>query len=66
MTDEEFCERLLHEERVAMVPGSAFGASGDGFVRASYAVSEDNICRALERLERFLQHHGLLMPALAY
>ncbi len=66
MTDEEFCERLLREERVAMVPGSAFGASGDGFVRASYAVSEDNICRALERLERFLQHNGLLMPALAY
>lgn len=65
MTDEEFCERLLHEERVAVVPGSAFGASGSGFVRASYAASEENICRALERIERFLQRNNLIMPAIA-
>lgn len=63
-SDEEFCERLLMEERVAVIPGSAFGESGRGFVRASYAVSEENIQRALERIERFMIHHGLLQTAL--
>jgi aminotransferase len=58
MSDEEFCERLLHEERVAVVPGSAFGASGGGFVRASYATSDENIERALERMRRFMLRHG--------
>jgi aminotransferase len=58
MNDEEFCEQLLHEERVAVVPGSAFGASGSGFVRASYATSEENIERALERMRRFMLRHG--------
>ncbi|MCA9887327.1 MAG: aminotransferase class I/II-fold pyridoxal phosphate-dependent enzyme [Anaerolineae bacterium] len=60
LTDEEFCERLLMEERMAVIPGSAFGRSGTGFVRASYASSLDNIHRALERLERFLARNGLL------
>ncbi|MCA9882446.1 MAG: aminotransferase class I/II-fold pyridoxal phosphate-dependent enzyme [Anaerolineae bacterium] len=60
LTDEEFCERLLMEERMAVIPGSAFGRSGTGFVRASYASSLDNIHRALERLERFLVRNGLL------
>jgi aminotransferase len=60
MTDEEFCETLLLEERVAVVPGSAFGESGDGFIRASYTSSEDNIRRALERIERFMIRHGFL------
>jgi aminotransferase len=58
MNDEQFCERLLYEERVALIPGSAFGASGEGFVRASYATSEDNIESALERLRRFMMRHG--------
>jgi aminotransferase len=58
MDDEEFCERLLWEERVALVPGSAFGASGSGFVRASYATSDENIEKALERLARFMHRHG--------
>ena len=58
MDDEEFCERLLREERVAVVPGSAFGDSGAGFIRASYATSEENIQRALERMERFMRRHG--------
>jgi aminotransferase len=58
MTDEQFCETLLHEERVAMIPGSAFGQSGQGFVRASYTNSEENIVEALERLRRFMRHHG--------
>ena len=55
LTDAEFCEYLLHEERVAVVPGSAFGASGGGFIRASYATSTENIERALERMARFVQ-----------
>ncbi len=58
MEDEDFCERLLHEERVAVVPGSAFGQSGSGFVRASYATSDDNIERALERMSRFMRRYG--------
>ncbi|MDX2139455.1 MAG: aminotransferase class I/II-fold pyridoxal phosphate-dependent enzyme [Chloroflexota bacterium] len=58
MTDETFCELLLHEERVAVVPGSAFGDSGAGFVRASYATSDENIEIALERMRRFMRNHG--------
>lgn len=58
MEDEDFCDRLLHEERVAVVPGSAFGQSGSGFVRASYATSDDNIERALERMSRFMRRYG--------
>lgn len=60
MSDHEFCELLLEEEHVAVIPGSAFGASGKGFIRASYASDVDNIKRALERMERFLSRHGLL------
>lgn len=58
MSDEEFCERLLMEERVAVVPGSAFGRSGTGFVRASYATSRERIEIALERIARFMRRHG--------
>lgn len=58
MADEEFCERLLYEERVAVIPGSAFGRSGTGHIRACYATSRQNIETALERLERFMQRHG--------
>ena len=54
LDDEAFCEELLVEERVALVPGSAFGRSGSGFVRASYATSEETISEALKRLERYL------------
>ena len=60
MDDERFCEELLREQRLALIPGSAFGESGRGFVRASYATSEANIMAALERLERFLARRGLL------
>ena len=59
MDDETFCEELLQEQRLAMIPGSAFGESGTGFVRASYATSEANIREALNRLERFLAARGL-------
>jgi len=58
MNDEEFCERLLLDAKVAVVPGSAFGASGAGFIRASYANSDENIERALERMHRFMLQHG--------
>jgi aminotransferase len=58
MTDEQFCETLLREEQVAVVPGSAFGASGAGFVRASYTNSYENIEQALERMRRFMRRHG--------
>lgn len=65
MTDEEFCETLLHEERVAVIPGSAFGESGNGFIRASYTSSEENIRKALERIERFMINHGFLAHEVA-
>ena len=58
LDDVTFCESLLQEERVALIPGSAFGESGRGFVRASYATSEENILNALERLERFMIKQG--------
>ncbi len=54
MTSTEFCERLLREQRLAIVPGSAFGDSGEGFLRISYAYSVDNIKLALERLKKFI------------
>jgi aminotransferase len=58
MSDEEFSERLLAEEKVACVPGSAFCNSGAGHVRCSYATAYDQIEEALERMARFAQRHG--------
>src|SRR5690606_18890135 len=52
---EAFCERLLTEEQVAVIPGDAFGPSGAGHVRACYATSMDKIEEALERMERFVR-----------
>lgn len=54
MTSEEFATRFLQEEKVAVVPGTAFGASGEGFLRISYAYSMENLKIALDRLERFV------------
>ncbi len=54
MSSEEFCERLLMEQRVALVPGTAFGECGEGFVRASYCYSLSHIKTALERIGAFL------------
>ncbi len=54
LSDEEFCERLLQEEHVAVVPGSAFGESGRGFIRISYAASMDTIHQALEKMAHFV------------
>ncbi len=56
MSSEEFCERLLYSEKVAVVPGTAFGESGEGFVRASYCYSTEHILEALKRIERFLNN----------
>ncbi|OON99921.1 MAG: aromatic amino acid aminotransferase [Epulopiscium sp. Nele67-Bin004] len=57
MTSIEFCEKLLEEERVAVVPGTAFGASGEGHIRCSYAYSVDELKEALVRIERFVSRH---------
>lgn len=58
MNSEEFCERLLFEEKVAAVPGSAFGESGEGYIRISYAYSLKHLMEAMSRIERFLKKIG--------
>ncbi|MCQ2446003.1 MAG: aminotransferase class I/II-fold pyridoxal phosphate-dependent enzyme [Clostridia bacterium] len=55
LNSEGFCEKLLREEHVAIVPGNAFGESGEGFARISYAASLENISKALERMENFMK-----------
>ncbi len=54
MTSDEFCTKLLKEEKLAVVPGTAFGDCGEGYIRVSYAYSLDNLKAAMERLERFI------------
>ena len=56
MTSEEFATKLLNEEKVAIVPGSAFGVCGEGYLRVSYAYSIEELKEALGRLERFINH----------
>lgn len=58
MSDEEFSQKLLEEEKVAVVPGSAFGAGGAGFVRCSYATAYEKIEEALHRIDHFMRRHG--------
>ncbi len=58
MDDETFAEKLLREERVAVVPGNAFGPGGDGFARMCYATAYEQIEEALQRMERFMSRHG--------
>lgn len=55
MTSDDFCEKLLYSKKVAIVPGTAFGDSGEGFVRASYCYSTEHIKEALERIGEFLK-----------
>ena len=55
LSSEEFCQRLLVEQKCAIVPGTAFGACGEGFARISYAYSVSHITEALEKIERFLK-----------
>ena len=54
LSSEEFCERLLYEAGVAIVPGTAFGKCGEGFARISYAYSLKHIMTALEKIEKFV------------
>jgi aminotransferase len=54
MTSEQFAEELLLAEKVAVVPGSAFGESGEGYVRCSYATSLEQLQEAVKRIERFM------------
>lgn len=58
MSSDGFAMRLLEEEEVAVVPGEAFGPSGEGFVRASYATDYEKIEEALNRIESFMRRHG--------
>jgi aminotransferase len=58
MGSAEFCEKLLLEEKVAIVPGEAFGESGNGYLRACYAYSVDNITTAMSRVKTFVKRHG--------
>lgn len=58
MNENTFAEKLLEEEQVAVVPGTAFGPGGEGFVRCCYATAYEKIEEALVRLERFMQRHG--------
>jgi aminotransferase len=58
MTEDEFANRLLQEEHVAVVPGTAFGAGGEGYVRCSYATAYEKIEEALRRMERFVRRYG--------
>ena len=57
LTSDEFAERLLKEEQVAVVPGAAFGAAGEGFIRCTYCAAREKIEQAIERMGRFVQAH---------
>lgn len=57
LSSEEFCEKLLYSKRVALVPGNAFGYSGEGHIRASYCYSVDHLKKALERIAEFLEEN---------
>jgi aminotransferase len=58
MDDETFAQKLLQEERVAVVPGNSFGPGGDGFVRACYATAYEKIEEALHRMQQFMNRYG--------
>lgn len=60
MTSEEFCEELLYSKKVAIVPGTAFGDSGEGFVRASYCYSVGHIKEAIKRIGEFMKEKGFI------
>jgi aminotransferase len=57
MTSDEFAEKLLTEEKVAVVPGSAFGQYGEGYIRCCYATSLADIEEALSRMKRFVSKY---------
>ena len=55
MSSEEFCNRLLYEGKVAVVPGSAFGTGGEGFIRISYSYSLEVLKEGLDRMEKWIE-----------
>ena len=55
LSSDEFCQRLLEEQKVAVVPGNAFGQSGEGHVRISYSYSVEHLIEALRRIELFVE-----------
>lgn len=57
LTSMEFVKKLLAEEEVLVIPGSSFGASGEGFIRCFYAYNEDNLLEALKRIARFIKKY---------
>ena len=59
MSSEEFCEKLLYSKKVAVIPGNAFGQSGEGHIRASYCYSVEHIKEALRRIGEFLSENVL-------
>ena len=59
MTSQDFCTKLLEEKHVAIIPGDAFGASGEGYARVSYAYSVEHLKEALKRIKEFLQENGI-------
>ena len=59
LSSEDFAAELLKVEKVAVVPGTAFGPSGEGFVRMSYATSMDNLKKAMAKIEDFIQNRGI-------
>lgn len=61
MDSETFCEKLLYDQQLAVVPGTAFGACGEGFIRCSYAYSVDSIEQALSRMEKFMSKYKHLI-----
>ena len=60
LTSQEFCTRLLEQKHVAIIPGDAFGASGEGYCRVSYAYSVEHLTEALKRIREVLQENGLV------
>ena len=58
MTSEAFCQELLYHKKIAVVPGDAFGASGEGYVRISYAYSVEQLRQALGRMAEYIQEHS--------
>ena len=60
LSSQEFCERLLFEGGVAVVPGNAFGESGEGFVRISYAYSMEQLQVCITKIEEFLKNRGCI------
>ena len=57
LSSEEFCEKLLYKEKLAVVPGDAFGESGEGYIRISYAYSMENLETALKRMRKFIKEN---------